>query len=271
MECRYPPQIDNSWWLDHQWSLWWADCCSGWQFSDQRIGPTMNTPKSLGVFCNSNHVRFIEWSRWNDRLSFQTEDFSNIWVNSEIDGVWGLDPDTSITRSLRRYREWSVSHGVEQSNDFTDRVVANRNPSLFVIGIRQYIYRINIDEHDLIGSEQDSEESGGRIPILVPVDPFESTIGKHRLYEHGVMHFSDYQEVYSREKRPEMVFSPSIFRWQSISRLISNEGQKYKSSGTKLRCSCELSVDGCLRVTLANMTEHDNQVVSRFLHQSPTS
>ena len=68
-----------------------------------------------------------------------------------------------------------------------------------------------------------------------------------------------------------MVLAPSIFRWQSISRLILNEGQKYKSSGTNLRCSYDPSVDGCLRVTLANMTENDSQVVSRFLHQSPTS
>ena len=119
----------------------------------------------------------------------------------------------------------------------------------------------------MIGSEQDSEESGGRIPILVPVGPFGSTIGKHRLYEHGVMHFPLIPKRYNRaKKRLEMVLAPSIFRWQSISCLILNEGQKYKSSVTKLRCSWKLSVDGYLRVTLANMTENDSQVVSRFLH-----
>ena len=83
-----------------------------------------------------------------------------------------------LTRSLIGYREWSVSHGVEHGNDFTDRVVANRNPSLLVIGDSHYIERINIVEHDLIGSEQDSTESDGWIPILVLVDLFESTIGK---------------------------------------------------------------------------------------------
>ena len=38
-----------------------------------------------------------------------------------MDGVWGLDPDTPINRSLRRYRERGFSHGVEGGNDFTDR------------------------------------------------------------------------------------------------------------------------------------------------------
>ena len=79
------------------------------------------------------------------------------------------------------------------------------------------------------------------------------------------------KRYFRANKRLEMVLAPSIFRWQSISCLIFYEGQKYKSSVTKLRCSCKPSVDGCLRVTLANMTENDSQVVSRFLGQSSTS
>ena len=45
---RCPPSIDSSWLWDRQWSLWQADCCSGWQSSDRRIALTMNTPKSPG-------------------------------------------------------------------------------------------------------------------------------------------------------------------------------------------------------------------------------
>ena len=104
--------------------------------------------------------------------------------------VWGLDPDTSIIRSLGGYRDWSVSNGVEQNNNYTDRVVIRRNHSLLIIGVRDYIgRRIHVIEHDLIGSKQDSDGSDGWVPILVWVDPFESTIGKWTLDEHGVKHF----------------------------------------------------------------------------------
>ena len=41
--------------------------------------------------------------------------------------MWGLNPDTPITRSLRRYGERGISHGVEDGNDFTDRVVTRRD------------------------------------------------------------------------------------------------------------------------------------------------
>ena len=96
--------------------------------------------------------------------------------------VWGLDPDTSIIRSLGGYRDWSVSNGVEQNNNYTDRVVIRRNHSLLIIGVRDYIgRRIHVIEHDLIGSKQDSDGSDGWVPIHVWVDPFESTIGKWTL------------------------------------------------------------------------------------------
>ena len=41
--------------------------------------------------------------------------------------MWGLNPEISITRSLRRYGKHGISHGVEDGNDFTDRVVTKRD------------------------------------------------------------------------------------------------------------------------------------------------
>ena len=38
-----------------------------------------------------------------------------------------LNLEISITRGLGRYRERSISHGVEDGNDFTDRVVSGRD------------------------------------------------------------------------------------------------------------------------------------------------
>ena len=85
-----------------------------------------------------------------------------------MDGIWGLDPDTSIIQRLGKYRDWSVSNGVEQNNDFTDRVVTRRKHSLLIIGVRDHIgRRIHVIEHDLIGSKQDSDGSDGWVPILV--------------------------------------------------------------------------------------------------------
>ena len=63
----------------------------------------------------------------------KTEDLSNIWGIREIDGGGGLNPDTSITRGLRRYGKHGISHGVEDGNDFTDRVVSRRDCLLLVI------------------------------------------------------------------------------------------------------------------------------------------
>ena len=44
-----------------------------------------------------------------------------------MDGVGGLNPEISITRILRRYGKRGISHGVEDGNDFTDRVVSRRD------------------------------------------------------------------------------------------------------------------------------------------------
>ena len=90
--------------------------------------------------------------------------------------MWVLDINTPITRSLRRYRERSISHNIEDSNDLTDRVVSRRNRYLLVIRVRDHIRKIHIVEHDLIGSEQDSHGSDVRILVLVRVDFYEPII-----------------------------------------------------------------------------------------------
>lgn len=68
-----------------------------------------------------------------------------------MDGVWGLNPDTPITRKLRRYREHSVSLGVEDDNGFIDRVITKRDCYLIVIGVHDHIDGVHVDEHNLIG------------------------------------------------------------------------------------------------------------------------
>ena len=94
-----------------------------------------------------------------------------------MNGMQGLDPDTTITRSLRVYGEHSISHGVEDGNDFTDRVVSRKDCYLLVIGVCDHIgRRIDVVEHDLIGCEQDSDGSDDWVPILVGVDPFERAV-----------------------------------------------------------------------------------------------
>ena len=69
----------------------------------------------------------------------RTEDLSNIRVIREIDGVWGLNSNTTITRCLGRYGERGFSHSVEHGNDFTDRLVSRRDCLLLVIRVRDHI------------------------------------------------------------------------------------------------------------------------------------
>lgn len=47
---------------------------------------------------------------------------------------------------------------------------------LLVIGIRDHIGRIDVVEHDLIKSKQDSDGNEAGVPILVRVDPFERAV-----------------------------------------------------------------------------------------------
>ena len=72
-------------------------------------------------------------------MPFQTEDRTDVWSIGEIDGVWGLNRDTPITRSHCRNRECGVRHGVEHSNDLTDSVVARRDRYFFTIVVYDHI------------------------------------------------------------------------------------------------------------------------------------
>ena len=69
----------------------------------------------------------------------------------EMDGVWELDPNTPISKYRGEYRERSVYYGVNDSYNFTDRVVFRRDCHILVIGVHDHIRRIHIIEHDLIG------------------------------------------------------------------------------------------------------------------------
>ena len=136
----------------------------------------------------------------------KTEDLSNIRVIHEIDGVWGLNPEISITRSLRRYRERSISHGVEDGNDFTDRVITRRDRSLLVIRVRDHIGKIHVVENAFIGCEQDSDGSDGWVLMFVRIDPLELAIGKQALDKHGKMHSLS---LTTTKRRMMRVVSPS--------------------------------------------------------------
>ena len=117
-----------------------------------------------------------------------------------------LNPDTLTTRSFRKYQEPSVSHRIGDGIDFTDRVVNRRNSYLFVIRVRDHISKIHVVENDLIGSEQDSDESDGWIPILVRIDPLERAVGKQTLDKHGMMHSLS---LTTTKRRMVCVVSPS--------------------------------------------------------------
>ena len=105
-----------------------------------------------------------------------------------MDGMGELNPDTSITRSLSRYGKRGISHGVEDGNDFTDRVITRRDRSLLVIRVRDHIGKIHVVENAFIGCEQDSDGSDGWVLMLVRIDPLERAVGKQALDEHGMMH-----------------------------------------------------------------------------------
>ena len=121
-------------------------------------------------------------------MPFQTEDRTDVWSIGEIDGVWGLNRDTAVTRGHRRNRERGVGHGVEHSNDLTDRVVTRRNGYLFTTGVHDHTGRIHIVEHDLIRSQQNSDGSDVGVTILVLNDPFECDVGGSALDEQRIVH-----------------------------------------------------------------------------------
>ena len=87
--------------------------------------------------------------------------------------MWGLNPDTTERRGIRGYGECGIGHGIEQGNDLTDRVITSRDRYLLVIAVSNHIRRVNIVEHSLIRTKQDSHGSDVRILVLVGVDPSE--------------------------------------------------------------------------------------------------
>ena len=91
--------------------------------------------------------------------------------------MWGLNPDATERRGIRGYGEQRVSHGIEQGNDLTERVITSRDRHSLVIRIRDNVRRVHVVEHDLIKSKQDSHNSDIGIPILVRIVPFERTVG----------------------------------------------------------------------------------------------
>ena len=74
----------------------------------------------------------------------------------------------------------SVSHGIEQGNDLTERVITSRDRHSLIIRIRDNIRRIHVVEHSLglLGSKQDSHGSDGWILVHVRIDPGKRTVGR---------------------------------------------------------------------------------------------
>ena len=90
--------------------------------------------------------------------------------------------------------------------------------------------------------------------------------------EYGVMHFPLITKRYFRAKKARDGFGAVNVPIGKVSRaFLLMKAQKYKLFGINLRCSYDPSVDGRLMVTLVKIMGNDSQVVSRFLHQSPTS
>ena len=61
-----------------------------------------------------------------------------------------VDLDTSITRILDGYGEWSMGDGVEYVNDLSDGVVSMRNHHMLVIFVDHDIGRIHgVEDRDM--------------------------------------------------------------------------------------------------------------------------
>ena len=90
--------------------------------------------------------------------------------------MWGLNPDTTERRGIRRNREQRVSHGIEQDNDLTERVITSRDRYSLIIAVSNHIRRIHVVEHRTIRMKQHSHRSDVGILVLVRVDPGERAI-----------------------------------------------------------------------------------------------
>ena len=81
-----------------------------------------------------------------------------------------------------------MGNGVEDGNDFADRLESWMDCYIFTICICRHISRIHDVEHDSIDSEHDSDGSDVGVLILVRVDPFKCIIRRQTLNEYGVTH-----------------------------------------------------------------------------------
>ena len=91
--------------------------------------------------------------------------------------MWGLNPDTTERRGIRRYGKCSIGHHIEQGNDLTDRVITSRDRYLLIIRIRNNVRRVHIVEHELVWSKQESHGSDVGVPILVRIS-HECAVGR---------------------------------------------------------------------------------------------
>ena len=85
--------------------------------------------------------------------------------------MWGLKPDTAERRGIRGYGEQRVRHGIEQGNDFTERLITRRDRHSLIIRIRDDVRRVYVVKHRTIRMKQDSHGSDIGILVLVGINP----------------------------------------------------------------------------------------------------
>ena len=104
--CTCPPPIDSSLWWDHQRSLWWTDCCSGWQSSDQRIARGMNKLGWLGDFAwyqsrSNRRTKQVEWPFVHPNRGF-LEYLERPW------NQWSMGSESRYNRTTRHSWIWRM-------------------------------------------------------------------------------------------------------------------------------------------------------------------
>ena len=69
----------------------------------------------------------------------------------------------------------SGSHGIEEGNDLTERVVTRMDRHSLIIAVSYHILRVHVVEHSLglLGSKKYSDGSDGWILVFVRIDPGE--------------------------------------------------------------------------------------------------
>ena len=74
-------------------------------------------------------------------------------------------------RGIGGYGEQRVSHGIEQGNDLTERVITSRDRNSLIIAVSNHIRRVYVIKHRTIRMKQDSHGSDIGILVLVRIDP----------------------------------------------------------------------------------------------------